>query len=231
VNAYRFVVFPPGVAPTAEELAAFRGYSDLLERHVAYGKGRRTGGLAICCEAEPFDRLRGLEPAFDELLTKWSVRGAEVHESTPFCRDDAAWKRIKSRAPKARTPAAPPKNPPAKAAAKPKGEPTTPPPELRREPRKPTPEERRVDARQAEGLGRLAIERSARRGRAYEWWAKALPYVLWAVAAAAVLAAGGYVAGRLLGGLAERRSETIERVADDAISEPLTRPPRAADSN
>ena len=94
MTAYRYVAFPPKVAPTAEELAAFESYADLLERHVAYGKQRGDIGLAIACEAEPFDRLRGLDPAFEELLLKWLVRGAQVVESLPFVKDGRPWTKI-----------------------------------------------------------------------------------------------------------------------------------------
>lgn len=207
MSAYRYVVFPTGAAPSADELRTLRRYAEQLNNHIAYGVRRRDGALAIACEAEPFDRLRGLEPAFDELLLHWSARGAEVEQKLPFVKDTARWKRLEAES--AKHPAS-------------KHHAATPPKAAADDaPERRSPVERSADARLAEASGRLAAARAAARAESYQRWAAVLPYVFWALGATAVLAVGGYIGSRLLGSDVESRSSTIERMAADGDKEPL----------
>lgn len=204
MSSYRYVVFPVGAAPSAEEVARLEAYSELLDYHIAYGKRRGDGGLAIACDAEPFDRLRGLDPAFDELLLKWRVRGGEVVEKLAFVKDAALWKKLR--------PA--PEKPPSK-------------PERDRHYASDGPTdavenaERLQEATEAEGGLRLEVDHASEMGRRYESAGGWLPYLLWGSGAIAMLMAGGYVANRLLDSPIETRAETVERVAGDALGESL----------
>lgn len=199
---YRYVVFPPGAAPSAEELALLRRFADHLNQHIALGTHRGDGGFAIACEAEPFDRLRGLEPAFEELLTHWRARGGCVAEKLAFVKDAKAWKVVQAanapRAASARPQAARRETPPAAAAR---------------------------DPREAEGRARLATRRFAENVESIERAAAWVPYALWGLGAALVLGVGAYVGVRLSGAGVERRSDTIERVLEDAGADLITPPP------
>lgn len=204
MNPYRYVVFPPGVVPLSGEVAKFRRYTDLLDRHVAYGKRRSDGGLAIACDAEPFDRLRGLDPAFEELLLKWQVRGGEIVEKLPFTKDPDPWKKI--------------------------DEHQATPTEEKRKSNSPKPinhgvselQSKQAIAKEAEAKSHLAIDRTAHRGKEYERLAGWLPYAFWTIAGVSLLAFGGYIGFQLLNKEGERRTETIERIAIDPMKELLT---------
>lgn len=201
MSAYRYVVFPHGAKPSAEEMAALRRYADHLNNHIALGIHRRDAGLALAFEAEPFDRLRGFEPAFDDLLTHWQARGGEVVDKLPFVKDSKPWKSVEK----------PPKAPP-------------PPPTQHHVPAdRPHRElsEARTDARELEGRSRLAAARIAAQAERLERAAGWLPYAFWGLGAALVLVAGGYIGSRLLGSESETRADAVQRIADDPIGQSL----------
>ena len=77
------------------------------------------------------------------------------------------------------------------------------------------------DGKEAIGLGRLEAAKTIARGEAYQRWGERLPYVLWALAAAATLLVGAYLGDQLLAGEGERRSDTVERVLQDPLGERL----------
>ncbi len=207
MSAYRYIVFPIGHTPSADEVAALRRYAEHFNNHIALGY-RRDGGLAIAFEAEPFDRLRGLEPAFEDLLTHWRARGGEVVEKLPFVKDAKAWKAI-DKAPK---PAAATTRSAAKPASRPL--PLDGPPRDRRE--------AQIDGREAEGRSRLAAAQIAAQAEQFERAAGWMPYALWGLGAVLVIGAGSYLAVRLTDSDNETRAETVERVATDPITQPLT---------
>lgn len=203
MSAYRYVVFPVGHTPNAGEMATLRGYSEHLNNHIALGH-RRDGGLAIAFEAEPFDRLRGLEPAFEDLLTQWRARGGEVVEKLSFVKDSKPWKAI-DKAPKATAPAS---APPSRAV-----------------PWHGAPEDLqqvRVSGREAEGRARLGVAQVVAQAEQFERAAGWMPYALWGLGAVLILGAGAYLGIRLTDSESETRADTVERVADDPIGEPLT---------
>ncbi|MEQ8847546.1 hypothetical protein [Botrimarina sp.] len=210
MSAYRYVAFPSGSAPAVDELRRFRGYAELLNNHIAYGVRKRDAALTIACEAEPFDRLRGLDPAFEELLMHWRARGAEIEEKLPFAKDPTRWRQFEKSAEKS-TDRVAAKGKPAAAAPEP--------PVAGPEPR--SDHHRAADARAAEGLARLATARAAARGEAYQRWAAALPYLFWAIGVLLLVGAGVWVGARIRSPGVESRSQTVERVADDALKERL----------
>lgn len=202
--AYRFVAFPTGAVPSAAELAEFSGFAELLQHRIAYGKHWPSGGLAIACDAEVFDRLRRLDPAFEDLLTKWQVRGAEISERLAFSKDTKPWKKLKQAQINLSKPS-----------------------EKRRLPERPirssqTPDEFQAvalerSARESEGWGRIEIAKQIGRGASYQRLAARLPYIPWVAGAVVVMATGIYLGHRLQAPRRERRSETIERLAEDAM--------------
>lgn len=198
MSAYRYVVFPVGFTPTADEMAALRRHAEHLNKHIALGH-RRDGGLAIAFEAEPFDRLRGIEPAFEDLLTHWRARGGEITEKLPFVKDSKPWKAI-DKAPKA-------------AAASLPMQLDSPPRDGR---------EARVDAREAVGRTRLGVAQITAQAEQFERAAGWMPYALWGLGAVLMLSAGAYLGMRLTNSESETRADTVERVADDPIGQSLT---------
>ena len=203
MSAYRYVVFPIGHTPNAGEVAALRGYAEHLNNHIALGH-RRDGGLAIAFEAEPFDRLRGFEPAFEDLLTQWRARGGEIVEKLSFVKDSKPWKAI-DKAPKTNAPASPPTS--------------------RATPWHGQPEDLgqvRASGREAEGRARLGAAQIVAQAESFERAAGWMPYVLWGLGAVLILAAGVYLGTRLTSSENETRAETVERVADDPIGQTLT---------
>ena len=95
MTAYRYVVFPPGRQPSADEAAELQNYARLLENHVAYGTNKHDGGLAIAFEAELFDRALAKDAGFEALIRRWEVRGCQLVEHLGFVKDYAALKPIK----------------------------------------------------------------------------------------------------------------------------------------
>ncbi|TWT98109.1 hypothetical protein Pla108_22660 [Botrimarina colliarenosi] len=206
MSAYRYVVFHPGAPPTAEELGALRRYAELLNNHIAWGTHRHNGALAIACEAEPFDRLRGIDPAFEELLLQWQARGGHVAEKLPFVKDSKAWRTMEKPA----DTKAPPRAPASDAA---------PSASNRQNELKPP------DAREAVGRVRIKAAKITAQAERIERAAGWTPYVLWGLGAALVLGAGFYLGSRLLAAGGERRSATVERIADDPIGQSLAPEP------
>lgn len=202
MSAYRYVVFPVGFTPTADEMVALRRHAEHLNHHIALGH-RRDGGLAIAFEAEPFDRLRGIEPAFEDLLTHWRARGGEITEKLPFVKDSKPWKAI-DKAPKAAAASQPPLRPVPL---------DGPPRDLR---------EARVDGREAVGRTRLGVAQITAQAEQLERAAGWMPYALWGLGAALIISAGAYLGIRLTTSESETRANIIERVADDPIGQSLT---------
>lgn len=201
MSAYRYIVFPTGFTPNADEMLSLRRYAEHLNNHIALGH-RRDGGLAIAFEAEPFDRLRGLEPAFEELLTQWRARGGEIAEKLPFVKDSKPWKAIDK---------------PPKAAAATHSAPLplpldSPPRDLH---------EARLDGREAIGRTKIAVAQIAAQAEQFERAATWMPYALWALGAVLVIGAGSYLAMRLTDSENETRAATVERVAENPIGESL----------
>jgi hypothetical protein len=202
MSAYRYIVFPVGFTPNADEMAALRRYAEHLNNHIALGH-RRDGGLAIAFEAEPFDRLRGLEPAFEDLLTRWRARGGEIAEKLSFVKDSKVWKAL-DKAPKS-TATSPVAN---------RSLPSDGPPRESRD--------ARVDGREAEGRSRLAVSQITAQSEQLERAAGWMPYALWGLGALLIMGAGVYLGSRLTSSESETRAATVERVADDPISQSLT---------
>ena len=204
MTAYRYVVFPPGRQPTAEEAAELQDYARLLENHIAYGTNKHDGGLAMAFEAELFDRARSSSASFDALLGKWEIRGSRVVEHLGFVKDPTALKPIKQ-APRhlgaiAKPGASAPrlKDQPARASVRFEAPLSA----------------KELAAKEAHGCAGLNLDRALRRFAALERFAAWGPYALMAVAALGAIAAGLYISDRLLDAGRKPHKETIERLAD-----------------
>jgi hypothetical protein len=202
MTAYRYVVFPPGRQPTADEAAELLNYARLLENHIAYGTDKHDGGLAIAFEAELFDRALASNAGFESLIRKWEVRGCRLVDHLGFVKDAAALKPIKPV----------PRHLVHHGAAD-----------------RPSPPEallsaKELAAKEAHGRARLDLEQALQRVAALQRFAAWGPYMLMGLAAVGTIVAGFYISGRLLDADRERRQETIERLSADGQDQPLTAP-------
>ncbi len=218
--AYRYLCFPSGAQPSAEDLVRFRSYHGLLDNHVAYGVRRDDGALVIVCETESFDRLRDLDATFNELIRSWCDYGVGITDTLGFVKEAKPWKQILQAE---STPAL---------ATQPEQEVSNS-SLLEQEPQRSrftawmfgerlTLKKQQL-ADESYGHGLLEIHRSAGQARRYERVAASLPYFLWGIAAILVLIFGAYVSNRLLDSSGESRSETIHRINEDAMNEDLKR--------
>jgi len=195
MTAYRYVVFPPGRQPSADEAAELQNYARLLENHVAYGTNKHDGGLAIAFETELFDRALAKDAGFEALIRKWEVRGCQLVEHLGFVKDSAALKPIKPQPRHLMHHPAPdrPFPPDVPLTAK------------------------ELAGKEAAGRARLNVEQTLERFAALQRFAAWGPYLLMGLAALATLAAGFYINNRLLGSGRERHKETIERLTEDPM--------------
>lgn len=225
MSVYRYLVFPRGIFPTQEEVEKFRSYYDLLDRHVAYGICREDTGLAIACEALPFDHLLKLDPEFNELLVCWQVRGGKVVERLSFSKNMGAWKSIPAGNSVVANPKSlvepPPDNPKSVIASEQKprftawmfGESLL--------------AKKKSNADEALALAlALALLKTNRRyslGEKHKRLATHMPYVLWAMTVLGIAFMGYYLASRLQKNPLESRQDTIERVSKDPMRESLSK--------
>jgi hypothetical protein len=215
MSSYRYVVFPPGRQPTAEEAAELVDYARLLEDHIAYGTNKQDGALAMAFEADAFDRARSSNANFDALISKWEARGSRVVDHLGFVKDATALKPIKQ-APRhlgaaSKPGASAPRliNQPARASVRFEDQPAR--ASVRFEAPLPAKD---LAAKEAHARAGLALHRTLERFAALQRFAAWGPYALMALAALSTLAAGLYISDRLLDAGRKPHKETIERLAD-----------------
>lgn len=197
--AYRYVVFPKGRQPTVDEVAELRGHASALGHRIATGVRSRDGALAMAFEAEAFDRLLALDASFEVLVRRWEVRGCELVDHLSFVKDSTALRPVRT-APQ-RAPDALPSDTAARndkmLAAK------------------------ELAAKEAVARSQLDVAQSLSHYEALARFGAMVPYLLIAAGALLVIGTGFYAANRLQTSGRERRKETIERVNDDAMRQPL----------
>jgi hypothetical protein len=204
MSSYRYVIFPPGRQPTAEEAAELVDYARLLENHIAYGTNKHDGGLAMAFEAELFDRARSSNANFDALVGKWEIRGCRVVDHLGFIKDPTALKPIKQ-APRhlvavSKPGASAPRliDQPARASVRFEAALSA----------------KELAGKEAHGRAGLDVHHTLERFAALQRFAAWGPYALMALAALGTLAAGLYISDRLLNADRKPHKETIERLAD-----------------
>ena len=168
-----------------------------------------NGGLALAFDAREFESARSTRPDFARLIERWQVRSGVVHEKLLFIKRPTALQP---------TPAGFVHEP-----TELKGEKLI--------------KRKRVAAEDAIGKAKLELDRTLRRYAWVQRVARVLPYALMGLGALMTIAAGIYASQRLLDAQGERRQETIERVADDAMGQQLSRqattdePPQFKEAN
>lgn len=207
MSSYRYVVFPAGRQPTADEVHQLQQFAGLLANHFAWGVARQDGRLALACEGATFDHARQIDAGFDALVVKWEARGCELLEHLGFVKDSTALKPMRT--------AGPPSTKSANAKA---SKPNHAHAEHSAAGKEPSREHfataRTMLAQEAIARSLLGVERTLARYDALQRLAAAFPYLLMAIAAAATLGVGWMIRGALLDSPRERRQETIERMVD-----------------
>ena len=202
MSSYRYVVFPRGKQPTADEVREFQQFAGALANQFAWGTSRDDGRLALAIDRASCDHVQQIDSGFAKVIRRWESHGCELLPHLPFVKDSAALKPAPSFAWLAND-----------------GRGTV---QSRRAESLLTAKE--LAAKEAIGRSLLAVERTVQRYALFERIAAAMPYALMALAAVTTIGAGIYVRGRLLESGRERRQETIERMLEDSPSTAIAPP-------
>ncbi len=194
-SIYRYVVFAPGKQPTVEEIAQLREWSAATKQRFAVGINGEDGGLAFAFDAGGFETARSSGGSLATLLRRWEVRGCEVCERLLFVKKPTALQPM--------------------------------PGSLLHEPieRRSEPALKRKQLAAQEALGRagLKFHRTLEQHAWLHRMAQVVPYALIGLGGLLIIATGIYARRRLLDSPTERRKQTIQRVATDAMETPLAR--------
>ncbi len=194
-SVYRYVVFAPQKQPTVREVDDLRSCCTASKFRYAVGVNADSGGLTFAFDTRDFEAARSTNGEFTRLLDRWAVRGAEIREQLLFVKRPDALRPI--------------------------------PGDFLHEPLGLRSEEslRHKQAAAAEAIGEagLRLQRTLAQHAWVQRVAKVVPYALMGLAAVLTIVAGSFAYQRLMHSPVERRQETIERVASDAMGETLSR--------
>ncbi len=189
MSAYRYLVFPKHQQPTAEEAAEFESYAPLLKRRFAIGRERKSESLCFAFEIEVFDQAMAADEGFEILVRKWQVHGCKLVDKLKFVKDPSALQ----------------------------------PKHVHVQQRHMSQEKivfaKKYLAQEAIARSLLGVQHTLERQAWLRRVGGAVPYALIALGTISVIAAGFYVTGRIQNSDRERRLNTIERVATDAMNE------------
>jgi len=205
MSEYRYLLFPRGNQPTTGEVGELQNYSGKLLGRFAFGKDRKTESLAIAFEADSFAQALETHKGFKALIHKWELRGATVCEHLGFVKDSQALRPAPTNQ------------------WSPNPQHSTLYPQITSTV---TAQEKLIAAKELaaqEALGRslLGVQHTKEQHKLLTRFAGWVLYFFIAAGSLMTIVAGIYTYQRLLDAPGERRKETIERVAEDAINEPL----------
>jgi hypothetical protein len=206
MSAYRYVLFPRGKQPTADEGRQLQQFAGALANQFAWGTCRDDGRLALAVDRQSCDHVQQIDSGFASLIRRWESHGCELLPHLAFVKDAAALKPT-----------------PSFAWLTQDGRGTV---QSRRAESQLAGKE--LAAKEAIGRSMLAVQQSIERYALLQRIAAALPYALMALAAVLTITAGWYIRNQLLNSGRERRQETIERMLEEppANSEPTDSEPR-----
>jgi hypothetical protein len=194
MSAYRYVLFPRGKQPTADEVRELQNFAGALANQLAWGTCRDDGRLALAVDRQSCDHVQQIDSGFAALIRRWESHGCELLPHLAFIKDAAALKPTPSFAWLAQD-----------------GRGTV---QSRRTESQLAGKE--LAAKEAVGRSLLAVQQSIERYAVIQRVAAAIPYGLIALAAITTIGVGFYVRERLLNSGRERRQETIERMLQDS---------------
>lgn len=192
-DGYRYVVFAPCKQPTVEEMDQLKQWASVTKQRYAVGINSNDGGLAMAFEARAFDSSCSTDGDLAVLVRHWRVRGCEIRERLLFIKNPTALQPIP-------------------------GSKLHESVELRIEPLL-----KRKQQAASEALGRAGLK-FQQTLQHHAWLARVasvVPYALMGLGGFLTIIAGIYFGQRLLDSPAERRQQTIKRVAGDAMGESL----------
>jgi hypothetical protein len=206
MSSYRYVVFPRGKQPSADEVREFQKFTGALANQFAWGTCRDDGRLALAVDRQSCDHVQQIDPGFAAVIRRWESHGCELLPHLAFVKDAAALKPTPSFAWLAHD-----------------GRGTV---QSRRAESQLVAKEQA--AKEAIGRSMLAVQHTIDRYALVQRLAAAVPYGLVAIAAITTIGMGLYIRERLLNSGRERRKETIERALEDSSSssEPRSSSPR-----
>jgi len=194
-SIYRYVVFAPGKQPTIEEVAQLREWSVATKQRFAVGINGEDGGLVFAFDAGGFESARSAGGSLATLLGRWEVRGCEVRERLLFVKKPTALQPMPGNL--------------LHESVERRSEPV-----LKR---------KQLAAQEALGRAGLKFHRTLEQHAWLHRVAQVVPYALIGLGGLLIIATGILARQRLLNSPAERREQTIERVAGDAMRTPLAR--------
>lgn len=194
-SVYRYIVFAPNKQPTVEEIDELNVCCQACKFRYAVGVNGADGGLALAFDAREFEAARSTKGELALLLERWEVRGSEIRPRLLFIKRPDALQPIP-------------------------GGFMHQPVELRGEALL---KRKQKDAHESFARASLKLHQTLEQHAWLRRFANAVPYVLMGIGAVVTIVAGTYAYQRLMASPAERRQETIERVASDAMEEDLTR--------
>jgi hypothetical protein len=191
MGAYRYLVFPKNKQPHADEAAELQSYAPLFKNHIAIGTERKSGALAILFEAEAFDQAMAGNEKFEMLVRKWQTNGCELVDKLKFVKDPSALK----------------------------------PTHVHEHERHVSQESilrgKKYLAEEAIAKSLLGVQQTLERMSWLERVGRAVPYALMVCGMIGVIFAGFYIYHRVQNADRERRAETIERMTEEPIAQPL----------
>lgn len=196
--SYRYITLPPGKQPTIEEVAQLRQWAKQTKSRYAVGVSGDHGGLVLAFEAPGFDAALSSRGLLADLVQRWHGRGALVLEKHSFIKNPDALQPTYGGFDHQVV-------------------------ERRTEP---TLKRKQLSAQEALGRAGLRLQHVLQRNSALQQLAVGVPYALIALGTLLIILLGFHLSSRLTNAAGERRRETIERVAEDALQEDLSRQQR-----
>jgi hypothetical protein len=199
MSAYRYVVFPRGKQPTDVEVRELQKFAGALANQFAYGTCRDDGRLAIAVDRVAFEHVQKIDAGFEALVRMWTARGCELVDHLAFVKNAAALRPTPTNVWHAHD-----------------GRGTV--QALRNEEQRTVKE---LAAREAVARSLLSVERTIQQYAVVQRIAAVVPYLLIAIGATLTIASGLYIRDRMQNSDRESRQDTIERVVEDPLREPL----------
>jgi len=203
MSAYRYVLFPGGKQPTADEVRELQNFAGALANQFAWGTRRDDGRLALAVDRPSCDHVQQIDPGFAALIRRWESHGCELLPHLAFVKDGAALKPTPSFAWLAKDGRGTVQSRRAESALAAKEH----------------------AAKEAIGRSMLAVQQTIDQYALLQRLAAAVPYALVAVAAITTIGMGLYIRERLINSGRERRQETINRMLEDPLSSSEPAPP------
>jgi hypothetical protein len=199
MSSYRYVIFPRGRQPSADEVRRLQEFAGALANQFAWGVCRDDDRLAVAFDARAFDHVAASDAGFEALVHLWESHGAELVEHLKFVKDAAALK-------------------PSRAASA--GRPGADHDVIARRGHAKVDElvaAKRAVAQESVARSLLGVQHTLDRYATLERFGAVFPYLLMLAAIVVTAGVGYYIHGQLTTTRHEPRQQTIERT----ISEPV----------